>query len=504
MMIGQIASFMLILYLLFLFPVLLGCLFIGEKEKDVCLSYLYGMVVSLGVFLLEAFVFWYFDGSLKQLAYAYGGTAAVLSIVSLILLMRSKSRPSVPFLYRYHYLMAGIITLLFVGLRQDTAKDDVLENALTHLALNKICGFSPYSGIEMVGGGVNGLLPAFYAVLSQLSDVHVTMIGKLIMPFAAAIMGLTAHRLLIERFFKRNTKDSWWALWAVIYLWIFFCFKSFPSYRVLWEAPWTPQCLIGVCFMPLFIYFFVKKKWDKRFSALLAAIILIIFFGADVWMKNTVQRFLPVLAVGLLFIGIFRKKIMWFFRYCINFCTKKGIQNICISILAAVFAIASIIFKACIIADSTYAMPDNRYKMDAEVMQIRMLVEPIEPVKMLAPPEVLAQIRDGDLKVSLPFGPEMEKITEIEGLADVRHITRQVEIAEDLALNEYEPLKMIQHGKSQGCNVIVSYRDEENEQVQEELFLQQGFCKIGETASYEVYEYLCDTDAEDGKATASD
>lgn len=52
-MIGQIASLLITAYLLFLFPVLLGTLFMAGKEKEIGTAYLKGMVVSLGLFCLR-------------------------------------------------------------------------------------------------------------------------------------------------------------------------------------------------------------------------------------------------------------------------------------------------------------------------------------------------------------------------------------------------------------------------------------------------------------------
>ena len=268
------ASLLITAYLLFLFPVLLGALFMAGKEKEIGTAYLNGMVVSLGLFLEEAYVADYFALSLGQLSKIYVVTAGVASVAALTVLVIFKGRLKVPRLYRFHYLAVLIITLLFVGLRLDTSVDDVLETALTAVRWGRMSAFSPYTGLELAPKEAGGYLPGFYAVLSRISGLHVTMIGKLVMPFVVVLMGITAYRLLLFRFLGKDTKRSWYGLWMILFLWLFLCFPEIPGYRVLWEAPWTPECLIFICFLPMLIYLLSRRKWIGYFSCLLAFLVL--------------------------------------------------------------------------------------------------------------------------------------------------------------------------------------------------------------------------------------
>ena len=197
-------------------------------------------------------------------------------------------------------------------------------------------------------------------------------------------------------------------------------------------------------------------------------------------MREGVKSVLPFLMVLLFLFALFRKRILWLLRYFISLCYKKNVKNYGIPIGMAALALASVLLGGCIITDSAYGMPDNRYKINGEIMQIRMMAEPMEQPKMLAPPEVAAQIRDGDLKVSLVFGPDAADYRGNDGI-----LIRQKEIADDLMLNGYDVMKLIQHGTVEGCNLIVAYKAGDE---QEEIFNQFGFFKLGETASYTVYE----------------
>lgn len=474
------ASLLITAYLLFLFPVLLGTLFMAGKEKEIGTAYLNGMVVSLGLFLAEAYVADYFALPLGRLANAYTVTVGIASVAALAVLAISGSRLKAVKLYRFHYMAVLIITLLFVGLRLDTSGDDVLETALTAVKSGRMAAFSPYTGLELVTEEPGGYLPAFYAVLSKISGLHATMIGKLLMPFAVVLMGITAYRLLLFRILGKDTKRSWYGLWLILFLWLFLCFPEIPGYLVLWEAPWTPECLVFICFLPLLIYLLSRRRWNGYFSFLLAFLVIDIALTASGDMRERAENALPFLMVLLFVFALLRKRILWLFRHFISLCYKKNVKNYGIPIGLAALALVSVVLGGCIITESAYGMPDNRYKINAEVMQIRMMAEPVAQPKMLAPPEVAAQIRDGDLRVSLVLGPNASDYAGNDGM-----LIRQKEIADDLKVNGYDAMKLIQHGVTEGCNLIVAYKGGEE---QEELFQQFGFSKLGETASYTVYE----------------
>lgn len=482
---GQIISCVIIGYLLFLFPTLMGSLLIREKEKEIGICYLYGMVVSFALFFLEAYVCDYFDLSLSRLASAYAITAAVITICALIVLLGQRRGLRLSVKYLAHNMTAGILTAVFVVFRRDTATDSVLENALTHFAADKITGLSPYTGEAYTEAVHTGFVPAFYAALSKLSGLHVTVIAKFLVPFAVVFAALAAYRILICRFCDNDGKKTSQGLWIVLFLWLFLCFENFPGYRMLWEASWTPECLIWACFLPVLLWLFAAKKWEPRLSLLFIAIIADIGFAADAGMVQNLSRILPGLLIVLiiLFLGISMKRPLARLRERIGKTAgSKRLFKTALSLFAVTFAGISIVWNGCIVTDSTYALPGNRYKMEPEVMQIHMMSENQEYVKMLAPPEVTAQIREKDLKVNLLVGADMANEP------DAPELMRLKEIAADLEVNEYEPIKLIQHGMAEGCNLIVAYRDERTKGAQEELFRTYGYRKIGETEHYTVYE----------------
>lgn len=478
-MVGQIASLLITVYLLFFLPVLLGTLFIRGKEKEIGTAYLNGMILLLGVFLAEAYAADYFNCSLSGLALAYAVTAGIISVGALVIFAASASRFRLPVLYRYHYLAVIVVMLLFVGLRQDTSADSVLETALTAVWSDRMFAFSPYTGHELVSHGFFGYLPAFYGALSKLSGLHVTLIGKLLMPFCTVLMAMGAYRLLLSEILGKDTKRSWYGLWFILFLWLFLCFPELPGYYVLWEAAWTPESLVYICFVPMLVYLLSKRKWNWRFSVLLAFLVMDMGLSAGEEMRKAVQGALPFLFLLFLASALFKKRILWMLKSFVCLCRKRNVKNYVFFVSLSALAVLSAFLGGCVITNSAYAMPDNRYKINGEIMQIRIMAEPVEKPRMLAPPEVSAQIRDGDLKVFLLLGPKAGEYTG----TDVTLI-RQKEIAHDLALNGYDSMKLIQHATAEGCNMVVAYKAGEE---QEKIFEQFGYLKMGETDSYEVY-----------------
>lgn len=116
--------------------------------------------------------------------------------------------------------------------------------------------------------------------------------------------------------------------------------------------------------------------------------------------------------------------------------------------------------NGCILFNSTYAFPDNRFKMDKEIMDVREMLEDIPEVKMLAPFEVSVQIQDCDAKVKLVCDNPSE-------LCDMQSI--------DGMLNRYPD-----------ANIVVLPSTD----ADESLLYSLEYLKIGSTENYEVYKFV--------------
>lgn len=435
-MISNVVSLLIIAYLLVVFPVLLGMSVTSEKKQDVCVVYLYGTLVVITLFHIEAAVLWYLEQPLQLLAYVYGATVLFLSLLAVVQILKKNKRIGLPKDSYIAYGIAALIAIFMVVFRQDTSTDLLLEQALKMGAENRI----------------GNLWVSYYEVLAKLGGVHVTLIGKWMIPLILAFVSFTAFRLLHKQ-----------SVWPVLIGWIFVCTDVFPSFLLLWESPWSPKAWGLCCLVPMFAILLWEKSWNAEKSILWIVVLIQLMLYAVCGLHWQVLLYV-LLAAAICGIMLCKyKKIL------------GGIG------LAGVFVLV-FVCDSCIFSNSTFAIPDNRFKMDKQVMEVRAMLEPMETAKMIAPPEVLSQINDGDLKVRSVVSIEtleegaLEKIQEEEMLLDLQN-------------NQYSSEKLIQHARKEQCNIVVAYKGEE-ETIQRELFERYGFALLGQTEDYFVYQFM--------------
>ncbi|MBQ8189480.1 MAG: hypothetical protein IJZ44_06845 [Lachnospiraceae bacterium] len=442
-MMEYVVSILTIGFFFVLFPMLLGLVLQSNHKQEPDYIYANGTVVELTLFLIVFSVAGYFDLSLHRLSGVYFYCALAVAAIALILVLKNRQKCLIKrtTMMSYALLMIGVV--VFVILRKDTSSDNVMELALYYSQQD---AYSEY-------------FIAYYQVLAEICGIHVTMLCKWIIPFIV-IFVLTA--LYREIFGKK--------IGICLLAFICLCFEMLPGYRLLWEAPWTAEAWIYYVIFPMFFVLVSAEQFDPAQKVSWIAVLMLGIVCA-------LQGYGDILILCLIAsaLAIFIKK--WLAKCSIEKIISKKRVIIGATVL---FVIVSVCTGGCIITESEYAIPDNRFKMDKQVMEIRMMVEPLEEVKMIAPPEVMAQINDGDLKVTPFFLREPEKEDE--------SVQRQQEqMKKDLKDNNYVPEKLIQHALKNGCNLVVAKASWE---LQEELFYEYGFKMIGETADYKVYQYL--------------
>lgn len=434
-MISNVVSLLIIAYLLVVFPVLLGMSVTSEKKQDVCVVYLYGTLVVITLFHIEAAVLWYLEQPLQLLAYVYGATVLFLSLLAVVQILKKNKRIGLPKDSYIAYGIAALIAIFMVVFRQDTSTDLLLEQALKMGAENRI----------------GNLWVSYYEVLAKLGGVHVTLIGKWMIPLILAFVSFTAFRLLHKQ-----------SVWPVLIGWIFVCTDVFPSFLLLWESPWSPNAWGLCCLVPVFVILLWEKSWNAEKSILWIVVLIQLMLYAVCGLHWQVLLYV-LLAAAICGIMLCKyKKIL------------AGIG------LAGVFVLV-FVCDSCIFFNSTFAIPDNRFKMDKQVMEVRAMLEPMETAKMIAPPEVLLQINDGDLKVQSVVSVETLEEGALEQI-------QEEEMLLDLQNNQYSSEKLIQHARKEQCNIVVAYQEEEA--LQDALFYKYGFILLGTTKDYRIYQFV--------------
>lgn len=322
--------------------------------------------------------------------------------------------------YKWHYLVGMALAAIFCVFRMDTSTDCVLEMARTAVWHEGSFFYSPFTGEAMETAAYWSPMTWIYAVLAQVFDVHPVLIGKILMPLIVMFLFITAWNVLFEQLFGKGAQAKT-ALWILMISTLFFCFSTPYDFTGLWESPWTDRSLLSYVILP----------------SLCAGIAKIT--------RNSIKEKTNIKTMG--------GERNHYFTI-----GKKGLLVFTAFWMLGV--IVAICLNGCILFNSNFVFPDNRFKMDAEVMDIRELVENVPEVKLLAPFEVAVQIQDCDAKVTLACNNPNE-------------------------LYNRQPLEDTLK-KYPDANIVVCSKAD----ADESFLYSMEYLKIGSTENYEVYKFV--------------
>ncbi len=331
--------------------------------------------------------------------------------------------------YKCHYFVGMIFATVLCIFRLDTSTDCVLEMALTAVLHKGDFSYSPFTGEIMAMPVYWSPMTWVYMVLAQILDVHPVLIGKFLMPLVVVFLFITAWKMILEQLLGKNRRTET-ALWILLISSLVFCFSKPYDFTGLWESPWTDKSIVIYVLLPLTV-------------------------AALIWMAKKIFykiKCIPDMEQSN------KRDVMDHISGCLKI--KKKFFTLFLTFWA-VSVVAAIAFNGCILFNSTYAFPDNRFKMNKEIMEIREMVEGVPEVKMLAPFEIGMQIRDCDDKVKLVCSPYDE--TEIGSIK--------------------ETLK-----KYNDANIVVLPKENADEDVLYTL----GYTRMGITEEYEIYKFVPD------------
>lgn len=447
-------------YLFIIVPVVLGIFFDKKDKIDFAKAWISGFVGLYGVLISIFFVERQIDTVriwMKQ--YGIYGFIVVTGLLFLIVLYKVIKRKLL-LLWNREYLKQEVtllgITAFMVVFRQDTSLDSVLEHA---------------NAIQM-GYTKEHLASYWIEYCSEFCHMPATVMGKWIMPFILSFATITVWKMLIEKM-TVSIKDRKKLLWILEACLLFFAFPIEGSFRDFWEMPWAATSILVYIFVPYFLYLLADTEWNVK-KAVLVIIMLntflcLGFFADD---EMLMGAFVNILLFGL-FLAVYR---WWLSRNHIVF-RGKWITWV----VTPGICLLSIIFHGCIITESRYAIPDNKYKMDKSVMQLRILAQEVSKPVMLGDLQVLSQINDCDTFVTIPYDAD---ILQREVEPQDEHL---LDTVKTLELNHYEPIVMIQKAEMLGCNLIAYPISKDFTENPEEIFAYFGYRVLGVDDKYVLY-----------------
>ena len=462
----HIWEIIVIAYLLGIFPLLLGSGLIVGKKKNICKAYLYGYVLQICAFMCLCLVEMQMGCSLFTLTKSW---KIIILVATLVLpawkIYRKKWLTVKRWLtdtvqamkpYIWHYLVLFLVVCVLTLFQKDASRGDDVKQILDWYYQASL----PQSGSPYA---------VFYAMLAVFSGMHPTVIVKWIMPFIHSFCSLTAYYNLFAYIGKNgiwgqkegeksreqkmmNRKILW------IFLWI-----------ILWMVPFTNAGFVfGIC-CPLLFYLGLRNA--KCVNGSLRFLMGMVIASAILaFPRNLLHKMDVLLPVALLVIAVLAVVLLWILQNGRKKPKEKE-KSILFTVLLTALLV-SIIVKGYTVFSNGVAIPDNRYKVDADIMQIRMMLEPFEYVKMLAPLEVMDQITDIDKKVDVLFDSANDS-----------------EIGADLEWAGYDDIKLLQHGLGFECNVVVAYAGDDR-LAQDALFEEYDYRLLAECGRYVVYQYV--------------
>lgn len=329
--------------------------------------------------------------------------------------------------YRWHYLFSMIFAAAVCVFRIDTSTDCVLEMALTAVLHKGDFSYSPFTGAATTAAAYWSPMTWVYTALGRIFDVHPVLIGKFLMPLAVMFLFVTAWKIIFEQLLGKNGRAGT-ALWILLISSLFLCFSKPYDFTGLWESPWTDKSVALYVLLPL------------TGAAVIRMVRKVLCRIGNVRDNSGIkEEILSDHKDG--YLKAHKKEFMTFLGFWV-----MGMA-------------AAALFKGCILFNSIYAFPDNRFKINKEVMEIREMVESVPEVKMLAPFLVGTQIRDCDDKVKLVCSPY-----EAAGMRSVKE-----------ALEKYPE-----------ANIVVLPKAD----ADEELLYTLNYDKMGSTEEYEIYRFV--------------
>lgn len=499
---NQLMEICIIAYMLGIFPLLLGSGLVLDKKKNICKAYLYGFVLQICAFMCLCTVAMHMGMDLFALTKACKILTLIATLIMALILIAkfcgafgiktsykalpqwlhdtvSEYRP-----YLLELVIWFAVVVSFVFFMKDASKGGEVKRVLEAYYSTKLS--SSASAYEL-----------YYAMLSVFSGMHPTVLVKWIMPFVISFCSFIAcHQ--VAKSLSLEKKETRLVLYVAIW-----CCAFYADYYLLF-----------VC-LPLMLALGIENMHRKngRLSLLTAIAMLSIVLAFPGSIMTRYVNVLPFVVLALALVVILVMACVSVAKYSENRGRKVDLLDtrsvekhssekylVRYSSLLLYFLLAiSLCIKVYTIVTSGIAVPDNRYKVDADVMQVRMAVEPFSEVKLLAPIEVMDQITDIDQKVSILFDTQLLADKDISSFGIIgawrtENINASLpgnidDVELDLHRADYGDMKLLQHGLRFQCNVIAAYAGADRV-AQDALYQEYDYQFLAECGKYVVYQYV--------------
>jgi Family of unknown function (DUF6077) len=263
-----------------LIPTLIGYLFTRflkvDSKDNLALNFTVGFIVTLGVFQPVTLVAIYLKVSLTLLTVVTKAIWSILSVVSLLMNWKRliQCAKKIPLVFKsFNVFMAGAILLIlmqaYVYVGYEHIDDDdafFVATATTAIANDNLYMQSPYSGANYNSLPTRYIMSPFsiyYAVMSNLTDIHPTIYAHLFLPIILLIFVYLTYYLWAKEWFD-NGKSFGIFLILISFMNIFGNYSEFTTQSFLLFRLWQGKAFLAAGLIPYVLYLCFKiQKEDK-------------------------------------------------------------------------------------------------------------------------------------------------------------------------------------------------------------------------------------------------
>lgn len=263
----MIPKIILSIFILLINPLLLGLLFTKfMKEKNNLLgAFVIGYLVEFASFELIYLPMYFSDCSFKALQYVYSGAILILTIASIIVNRKRfkglfainfkilKDMPNVILVF-----VILLIIQIYVPVRyMHTDLDDsyYVATTTTTIETNTIFKFDSYTGDTEYSKrplrySLSGLT-IYFATLSEILDIHPTILQHTIWPAVAVVLEFSVYALIGNKLFKRDKEKLSYFLVFLSVTYVFGFISLYTNFTFFGYRSWQGKALIANFIIPL-------------------------------------------------------------------------------------------------------------------------------------------------------------------------------------------------------------------------------------------------------------
>lgn len=337
---------------LIIIPSIIGKVLLHKKEKSYMYSWILGNILQMGIFFLISIPLILLEKSFTTLLYTYSLILIAIVIICLILKIKNLKKENTKINFKNYIennikdflknisifkviAVIFIIIQLLVKIKYANINND--DSSFVSLSTTMIETNSMYlhddNGAEvgkLISRRALAPISAYYSVLSQLLDTHVTILTHTVMPIVFLIMAYGVYYYFGKKLF--DNEDSRYIFLIMLCLLNLYAFdiKGYNRYLLLYT--WFGRSVLAGIILP-FIWSISLDAMNKEKNKLLDWITLFVLVLAGCLCSQMAVPLITISIAILSFVSTIRdKKISYLFKSFITIipCLVVGIIYIMI------------------------------------------------------------------------------------------------------------------------------------------------------------------------------